>query len=126
MKEFKFKVWDKKQKRWWIPTESPNTPSEIVITSDGRVLFIIYEHHIEDVTEQVEIVFYTGLKDENRKEIYEGDIVEMELEKTIVKGKIKYHPPSFHLDTDFDLWDLDNYISIKKIGNIYEKSKIEK
>lgn len=61
MREFKFRAWDGKMIDDVIP-----------VSETAIVELFEYEHQVTDV-EAVEQ--YTGLKDKNGKEIYEGDIM---------------------------------------------------
>lgn len=54
-----------------------------------------------------------------------GDIVQIEYEKTNIKGVIEYRAYGFFCVTDADDWELDNYYSIKVIGNIYENNLLK-
>nr|DAL86137.1 MAG TPA: YopX protein [Caudoviricetes sp.] len=59
MREIKFRAWDKHYKRF----------RDIVLSSPISAL------NNNEIDERFELTQYTGLKDKNRKEIYEGDIL---------------------------------------------------
>lgn len=90
-------------------------------------------------TEEKEVLMqYTGLKDKNGKEIYEGDIViddwyptdphptELPLDG---KYKIVYLTPEWcceSVNDAFEVYDVDDFGEMKVIGNIYENPELLK
>lgn len=67
---------------------------------------------------------YTGINDSNGKRIFEGDIVTIEYEKTEVTGFVYYRGAAFYITTPHDLWEIDNYCSLRLLGNIYDNADI--
>lgn len=98
MREIKFRVWDELQKQM----------------RQVDLLPLPYK----DVLMQ-----YTGLKDKNGKEIYEGDVVKIDGDKKYI-GEIKWNVLGFVCDYGIDgiKNHLPDYVEI--IGNIYENPEL--
>ena len=112
MREFKFRAWDKSLKR--MSYDPLN-----VISFDGR-----FYYGIADITGYPqEVMQYTGLKDKNGKEIYEGDVCKY---REDTEGQIIFEDGCFWFDcTDwsepiciFSDWEFE------VIGNIHENPEL--
>lgn len=124
----KYRAWDKHTK---VMTYSVNVYSEAkdedcwwcadVLNENGDTSYC-FEKDTGVLME------FTGLKDKNGKEIWEGSVIKGKL--TIeedcydFKGEVIYRDGRFQIEqADFDLW---HYDSLEVIGNIYEDEKLLK
>jgi uncharacterized phage protein (TIGR01671 family) len=121
MREFKFRAWDKLEKRFIYPDKGYQ--GHYVLDLNGRF------QNLQNGSGGDEYVVqqFTGEYDKNKKEIYEGDIIRSYSEEFInenYEGEVVFVDAAFHSKINekeyAGLWSGDD---IEVIGNIFEHAE---
>lgn len=134
MREIKFRVWDKQEKRMYDDLRSDITlicdyeSARLVFGDDFHDDFSVYS------TNKIELMQFTGLKDMTGKDIFEGDIIRGSYDqygdKIEQTREVKYDEQMqlmpFHdiVGYDCELW-MDE-ATYEVIGNVYENPDLLK
>lgn len=116
-RELKFRAWDKTNRRIFV--------AHAINFNKGIVYEVIEVGTQRDPFSKVELMQFTGLKDKNGKEIYEGDIVEDNGYR--LRYQIIFEDGEFRLDgkTSFSLRGIVPFLNdYEIIGNIYENPEL--
>ena len=133
-REIKFRAWVGSENTSFI--DMPSHYEYDVVLKDGCYADVESGWDIQGVFSLVPIEQYTGLKDKNGKEIYEGDIVEEDIDfnSKMTDGTFRYKVywnedelcwSLDHIGSESihnDLWELNS--SRRIIGNIHENPEL--
>jgi len=117
MKEIKFRAWDKRGEKWLEPHHVDISCAGVV---SKATVHRGYEIARDRNLDFIEIMQYTGLKDKNGKEIYEGDICQIIAEYSDQKP----HIHKFEVKWDKIGWSNLLVFECEIIGNIYENPEL--
>lgn len=127
MRELKFRAWDMCNDCW--------SDEYLASTEDGRIIEFNTDGSTEEWKDRFLLEQYTGLKDKNGKEIYEGDIIQEEIDfnSKMTDGVFTY---VVEWDNDTlsyglrgsgnsihdELWEVN--ASVEIVGNIHENQDL--
>ena len=128
-REIKFRAWDKEKKKMVFSDIQELLQGLLTNGSDNPLALLNYNQGWE-----IELMQYTGLKDKNGKEIYEGDIVKYQ---SVTRGIIITLVTWDESNSGFIPFSTGHYFQgrsymqmfgdkIEIIGNIYENPELVK
>lgn len=128
MKEVKFRVWDKEDKKWVTKQNSRSQTN------------LVYDTNYLQVWCQYELNQFTGLHDKDGVEVYESDIIEVNGIKgygteVIENFEVIFREGMFCIDNGYEYVKLYDFMTAnhkplgeqnatKVIGNIYQNSEL--
>ena len=116
MRELKFRIWSEEDKEY----RSDIRVSDLVIDIDGAPS-TIYSNE----GDRFDIEQYTGLKDKNGKEIYDGDIVQID-DHILGDFEVLWHNLGWTIkrSVGFETLGVHKSEDIVVIGNIHENPEL--
>lgn len=119
-REIKFRAWDHNTDTMMIPDNFEFCDGEICWIDAGREAGP--KSGNDGDPGQFEIMQYTGLKDKNGREIYEGDVVKNEYGKVM---EVQYDPRSAAFGVgDYYFGTIGSGKILEVIGNIFENPEL--
>ena len=122
MREIKFRIWDIDERKFVVNKTDRLGCGDTKKCMSERVDF---ENNSVEISADERYIFseYTGLKDENGKEIYEGDILFESFREEYLKVAFKNW--SFRAECDEYSLKLEDFADIfEVVGNIYENPEL--
>ena len=122
MREVKFRVWDKDSNKIYSQDDfilTFDTVGEDIYLSKNDKIIPLYRY---------DLMQYTGIKDKNGKEIYEGDIIDIGNGEIFTVGWHKYNQEFTFLNANNNYFENtyrgDSRDTWEVIGNIYENEDL--
>lgn len=122
-REFKYRAWLKEEKKMVIVETIDFSEKSIQYLEKNEIIdaYLLRTTFLEDI----ELMQYTGIKDKNDVEIYEGDIIICKYGPEIMM-EVKWVDEGFRT---LGKYNGDNYVGYVKnsaevIGNIYENPEL--
>nr|DAF89160.1 MAG TPA: YopX protein [Podoviridae sp. ctP1X6] len=126
MREIKFRAWHKEKKEI-VDVEEIDFMNKVINYIDND-----YENNRQEIRgayfEDIELMQYTGLKDKNNKEIYEGDVLSNGNDEK--PYKVIFENGSFRAEFEGDFEEYSFYLidivaqHCEIVGNIYQNPEL--
>lgn len=129
MSRVKYKIWDKQENKWYVPIYEAHKGrcEDLFLCPCGELNRRVYNGHETNIEheslfpDRYEVVLFTGLKDKNGKEIYEGDKVlvgQYLSEAIVIFERGSFYTPFNDSNYRLGGWPTE---AVEVIGNIYEE-----